>query len=925
MNSKFSSSRNVLLAVLTAALLASCGGEKPETLLASAKEYMAKNDNKAAIIQIKNALQGNPNLPEARFLLGEALLKTGDAAAAEVEFGKALELQHSKDAVVPLLAKALLAQGKFKKVADEISSANLTVPAAKADVQTSLAAAYAALGKQDLSAAALNAALAADPEFSDALLVQVRQKAATGEFDGALALVERVLAKTPKSHEAWRSKGDVLLFGKKDQAGALQAYRMAVQVKPDFVLGYASVMTVLLAQGDTTEATKELEQMKKVAPNNPQTRYFDAQVAFASKDFKRARELSQQLLKVAPDNPRSLQLAGAVEFQLNSLVQAESHLSKAVQAAPELAGARRLLILTYLRTGQPAKALATLPANLSREERDGEMLSAAGQAYLQTGDVKKAEEYFSKAAKIDPKDAKKRTSLAVAHMLKGDVDSAFVELQDIAESDKGTTADLALVSAYLRRKEYDKALKAIDALEKKQPGDPLAANLRGMTYMAKQDLAAARKSFEQALSINPTYFPATSNLAALDLGEKKPEDARKRYENLLAKDPKNVQALVALADLRAKAGATKEELAELIGKAISANPTEAAPRLMLIDLHLRGKEFKQALSAAQNAVAALPDNVELVDALGRVQLASGDYNQALASYNKLAGMQPGTPQPHLRIAAVHLAEKKPDAAIQSLRKALEIKPDQLDAQRGLVALYLQEKKVDDAVAMARTVQKQRPKEPTGFLLEGDIASSQKKWDLAIGIYRKAMTQVPAPELAVNLHAVLLAAGKTAESEKLSASWLKENPKDPVFRLYLADGALARQDLGAAEKSYLGVLQLQANNAMALNNLAWITAQLKKDGALAYAEKANRLAPNQPAFMDTMAMVLAEKSDFAKAVDWQSRAIKLQPDNAGLKLNLARIHIKAGNKEPAKKELSELAALGEKFPGQAEVARLLKSL
>jgi cellulose synthase operon protein C len=925
MKPTFPSSRNVLLTLLMAAFVASCGGEKPETMIASAKEYLAKDDAKAAIIQIKNALQSKPDSPEARFLLGAALLKVGDASAAEVEFSKALDLQYSREEVLPLLAKALLAQGKYKKLTDEISAANLTTPAAKAEVQTSLAAAHTAQGKADLAAAALSAALAADPEFPDALLVQVRQKAGSGDMDGAMALLERVLAKAPKNHEAWRLKGDLLLFGKKDQPGALQAYQTSIQVKPDFLMGFASAMTVLLAQGDPAEAAKTLDQMKKVAPNHPQTKYFDAQLAFLKKDYKLARELAQQLLKIAPDNSRSLQLAGAVELQLNSLIQAETYLSKAVQASPELALARRLLITTYLRTGQLAKAQAALPVGIDREERDSELLSVAGQVFLQAGDVKKAEQYFAKAAKSDPKDAKKRTSLALTHMLKGDVDAAFGELQDIAASDKGTTADMALISAYLRRKEYDKALKAIDSLEKKQPGDPLAANLRGMTQIARQDRVAARKSFEQALSINPAYFPAATNLAALDMADKKPEDARKRYESVLAKDPKNAQALMALVDLRSNAGATKEELSDLIAKAVAANPTEVAPRMLLIDFHTRNKELKQALSAAQNAVAALPDSPELLDALGRTQQASGDFNQALASYNKLAGMQPSAPQPHLRIAAVHLAEKKVDAAIQSLRKAVEIKPDMLEAQRALITLYLQEKKVDEALAVARSVQKQRPKEPVGFLLEGDIAGSQKKWDAAASIYRTALARVPAPELAVNLHAALLAGNKAADAEKFSSSWQKDNPKDPVFKLYLADGALARQDYASAEKLYLAVLQLQANNALALNNLAWITAQLKKDGAVAYAERANRLAPNQPAFMDTLAMALAEKSDFAKAIEWQSRAVKLQPENTGLKLNLAKIHIKAGNKEPARKELNELAAMGDKFPAQAEVAQLLKSL
>ena len=59
-----------LTVALLAGLLSGCGGDKPDTLIASGKEFLAKNDNKAAVIQFKNALQQNPNLGEARFLLG---------------------------------------------------------------------------------------------------------------------------------------------------------------------------------------------------------------------------------------------------------------------------------------------------------------------------------------------------------------------------------------------------------------------------------------------------------------------------------------------------------------------------------------------------------------------------------------------------------------------------------------------------------------------------------------------------------------------------------------------------------------------------------------------------------------------------------------------------------------------------------------
>ena len=72
-------------ALLTVVILAGCGGETPESMLSSAKAFMAKNDNKAALIQLKNALQKNPNLGEARFLMGKALLDGGEPTSADVD------------------------------------------------------------------------------------------------------------------------------------------------------------------------------------------------------------------------------------------------------------------------------------------------------------------------------------------------------------------------------------------------------------------------------------------------------------------------------------------------------------------------------------------------------------------------------------------------------------------------------------------------------------------------------------------------------------------------------------------------------------------------------------------------------------------------------------------------------------------------
>ena len=196
MSSKKSSSHMTLPALLVALLLAACS-DKPEAMMISAKDYLAKNDSKAAVIQIKNALQSDPNLPEARFLVGNVLLDNGDPVGAETELRKAQELKHPQDLVIPPLAKAMLAQGKAKKLTEEFAGIDLTQPQAKASLQMSLASAYAMQSKPDLAQTALNAALLAEPGYAPALIAKARQKAGEGDVDGALAMVDDVIAKSP--------------------------------------------------------------------------------------------------------------------------------------------------------------------------------------------------------------------------------------------------------------------------------------------------------------------------------------------------------------------------------------------------------------------------------------------------------------------------------------------------------------------------------------------------------------------------------------------------------------------------------------------------------------------------------------------------------------------------------------------------------
>ncbi|WP_119293224.1 XrtA/PEP-CTERM system TPR-repeat protein PrsT [Azohydromonas sediminis] len=920
--------RPLIAALAAAALLAACGDSKdPQALVASAREYLAKNDHAAAIIQLKNALQADVNSAEARFLLGRALLASGDAAGAAVELRKARELKHPDNEVVPLLARAMLAQGQFKPLNDQFDDVRLDDPKAQADLKVTLANAYVARGLPEQVDAAVKAALAAQPDHPGARVLQARLLAGQRDVDGAMKIVDEVIAQFPQDDGAWKFKADLLLAARNDRDGALDAYRKAAGFNPRNLDAHAGALAILFTRNDAAQVKPQLEQLRKVYPKHPQTQYFDAQLAFLERDFKKARETVLALVKVTPDNVRVLQLAGAVELQAGSPLQAETYLARALQLAPNLPLARRLLTQAYLRSGQADKALETIDPALKAPGADAVTFALAAEAHLLAGNVKEATDYFGRAAKLNPADIRSRSAVALADISRGNVADGFEQLEALAAEDKtGTIADMALISAHLMRREFDAALKAIAGLEKKQPDKPMAHNLRGRVQLAQKNTDAARASFEQALKLDPVYFPAAAALAALDLADKKTDAARARFQGILAKDPKNVPALLALAELSARTGGSKDEVGKLLADAVAAAPDAVRPRLLLIEHHLRNNDTRAATTVAQAGVAAQPNSPELLDALGRVQMAANDHQQALATFNKLASLQPQAAQPHLRVAGVQLAMKNEAAARQSLERALRITPNLVAAQQQLIALDMTAKKPEAALATARTVQKQRPGEAVGFVFEGDIHAAQRNFDAAAMAYRTALAKAPnQSETAVKLHSSLRAANKTAEAERFSAGWMKDHPKDARFLFHLGDLALFQRDYAGAEARYRATLEINPDNAIALNNVAWTMARQGKPGALEYAEKANRLAPNQPVFMDTLGYVLSEAGQHERAIEVQQKAVAAQPDTPMYKLTLANIYIKAGRKADAEKTLNELAALGDKFNGQAEVSRLLKSL
>jgi cellulose synthase operon protein C len=915
-----------LLATIVSGGLAACSNDSPEKLVASAKSYVQRSQPDAAVIQLNNALQKRPDFGEARYLLGKLMFDKGDTTAAVTELGKANDLRYSPDDVIPLLAKALLRAGEPGKVIALDQYSRVESPQAVADLKTTVAIAHAKSGDGPKSIANVAAALQAKPDWAPALLLRADELAARRQFAEADKIVDGVLARAPDTPDALVFKGDLLRQASGDTEGAIALYRKALLAEPGHLPAFNALVDQLLLKNDFDGARRQIQAMNDLRRGAEAVVYFRARMAAQQGDFKTADQLLQPLLGAGQPEERVLELAGWDALKQGQWLLAEKHLSRIVQKKGQAPAARQLLAQAYLRNGEPAKAIETLDPLLDSPRPDARTLSLAASAHLLRGDARTAEALYRRAAESDPADVHDRTGFAVARFLGDDPDNGLTALEAVSSDSPGTDPDLALISALVARHDYDRALKVADRLQGKSPGRPEPAHLRAQVLALRGDLPAARASYQKALSIDANFYPSIDGLAALDFREGHPAAARARFQAVLAAHHDDVRAMVALARLDDLAGSPKATVADQLAKAISVNPDDVSLRRELVLFYMGKRDYKNALAAARDAAAALPGNPDSLALLAGAQLAAGDVHQAVDSYGRLNALRPRTVKVLLGLAQAQLADKDLAAATATVGKAEALSPDSPEVVRASAQIDVQAGRQDAAVAKARALQARQPKSADAFALEGDLESTSRHWVAAVRAYRAALQREPASTaLAQGLYRGLRGSGDTAGSDAFAARWIGDHPADAKFIFFMALQAITDQQFARAEAYLRQGLNLDRDNAMAMNNLAWVLLAEKKPEALQVAERANVLAPNQPVVMDTLAQVLAERGQLSRALEVQRKALDLAPDAHDLRLRMARYLVDHGDKAAARSELDVLSKLGSSYPRQSEVHELLVRL
>lgn len=918
------------LCILTFAvvLLISCGdGENrdPAELLKSANQSISDGRLNEAIIQLKNALQIQAELPEARFLLGTIYLDMGNGELAEREFNSAQSSRYDSQELPIYILKAKILQSQAddvlpdveKLIADSGNSVNPQLYIIRGD-------ALLLMNKLDEAMDSYRKALAADKMLPEAYVGLSKVSIGTGDYPAAEKILKEALALDIEDARVYLGLG-VVSFLSKDITATEEYFSKTLELAPYNRQAISGVIRARLSLGMIDEANDALLRLEKLVPNSPVVKYFRAYIAFRDNNITVAKPLLLEVLKTAPNHPESLLLLSHILFQENELEQVIEYLERLNQNFPYHTSATKLLAVSYVRQNSSDEAIKVLEKLLQRAEPDAQIYSLLGTAYLRNGQIEKGSNYLEKASEMNPDAAEIRTQLALGHMASGSADLAIDELESAVElNPKLVSADIMLIMAHINQKDFDSAIAAAENLRDKDKTNPIAYNLLGNAYAGKNDLQQAQQYFQKAIEVKSDFTPAMFNLAALELRKENSAGAIKQYESVLQVDENNARALIGMAQVKGTEQ-DAEAMLDYLLQARVADERSLQARVLLARYYAAVGDWKNHKMVIEEAIELSPDNPEVKFQYARSLRANGRIRESLQLQKDIAKKFPQNTNIQLEIGKTLIELGDIDASIEKYKAILAEEPKNEPALLALINLHIRQDDLDTSKAYLKQYRSIKPDSVEALISQGDIASAESNLLKAAAFYQQAYDKNPSR---IALYRLVDNYRKQDDDNAVHTivdEWLNNNPADIEVSLLKANLNQEQNDSSGALNLYEKLLQQDETNIVALNNLAWLYFQKGKPEAVEYAEKAYTLAPESAQVMDTLAWILLKSNKTERALGLLSQALSKAPGSAAIRYHYAYALHQSGDTESAREELGKALSSTQKFDERADAEELMKKL
>lgn len=560
--------------------------------------------------------------PLQQWTAADMLLDAGEASEAQTVIASLEKAAISRARIDFLQARLQMADKNWRRARDLLEGARqglASSPLLLKQAHLLLAVCYRHLGNPDLRVAACRAALAVDSAWVPAQLELAAATAATGRFDEALAVYQKLASHLPSSRVA---AGRLILrrtlrapADRRNWAEIERFLKEAPEATQQSVEWRMLWIDVLVAQGRLADAEKYLQAARAEQPRQVQYRLALAALADRQEQPDRARKLIDEARR---------ELGDLADLRL-------------AQVARGLTGPKEKIHALLLQSSRDA-------GRFDKTEH-ARLLDGLVVAAIRADDIPLARQFADQRIQLQPNDVDGRLLAFRLAIQAADADASRHLLKELRQTEGEDGALWRYGEAAL----WFRFAKADD----------------------RTGVAAARKHLDEAAKRRPSWPPVALLDAELCEREGNLDQAIERYRQAVKlgeRQPGVVRRVVQLLHTRRRYAEAEEVLRHLQ----EDMPLTGSLGRLAAEVSLLGRRApEQTLELARKAVAA--DAADYREQLwfGQILAALDRHAEAEKVFRKAVELKADVPETWVNLVLLLARGKQTEAAETALRQAQE--------------------------------------------------------------------------------------------------------------------------------------------------------------------------------------------------------------------------------------------------------------
>ena len=737
----------VAVALLFGTCVAASCSKDPEVAkreyVRSGDAYVAEKKYKEAVIEYRNAVQQDPLFGEARFKLAETYAQEKNVTGA---------------------------YGEYIRAADLLPD----------DVQAQVKAArMLLLARQwDDAQARADRALALDPKNIDALIVKGNALAGLQNLDAAVDRIEEAIRLDPARTESYATLGAIeLARGRREQAEG--AFKKATEADPQSVPAWLALANFYWNTGQAAEVEQSLTKAISIDAKNVTAHRALAVFYIATRQPAKVESHLKTVVANSTDGRDKLTLADYY-IATNRKEEARPILENLAKTdAEQLFGAKIRLASLAISAGNRAGGYQLIDEVLQTQPKNVDALIAKATMLLEDKKHDEALARVRDAVQADAKSATAQFALGRVHAARQEREPAIAAYNEVLKiNPQLNAARVELMRLYVAQNKPEEALQFAQEALKYQPNSAEIAFLQNRAMMLKGDTAGAAPRVQQLAQAFPKSSSAQTQVGQLAMMKGDLPGARRAYEQALAVNPGDVEALggLALLDFRAKNPAAARAR---IDARVSADAKDPGLLLLAARVYATAGDTGASERMLRKVIEVDPAQLDAYGMLGRLYASQGRLDDARTEFERLAAMRPANAVgAHTVIALILQMQKKDAEARARYEKVLALDPRAAVAANNLAWIYAETGgNLDLALQLAQTAKSQLTDRPEVNDTLGWVYYKKGLATLAVSPFQQSIEKDPKnPMYHYHLGLAYTKTGDKDGARKALEQALQLNPK-----------------------------------------------------------------------------------------------------------------------------------------------------